>query len=384
MESISRDSLIAAALSSDRDLAAAATRSLFSDVIEPLADHFEPDDCEVYLNLFAPILSEVFPELKHDNLEDRYHRIRRVRPVSIEPRVVFVLSRVTLGADIAVTSIVLDAAKRRFPNAEICFVGPRKNAELFAGESRIRFRTIPYERGGTLRERLAIWQPLRDLAGVSDSVILDPDSRLTQLGLLPLGVESSYHLFESRSYGGDGTDSLVTLTRKWVAETLGVTDARGYICTGLDAAAFATTVSFGVGENPAKRVPDPFEREVLKHLPQPILIDKGAGGEEAERVERAAAAAGVNAELWEGSFAGFAAHILRSRMFAGYDSAGGHVAAACAVPMLSIFTGYPSDRLFQRWRPTGPGTTRVVDAKRLRPDEVLELAVRNIEELRKM
>jgi hypothetical protein len=28
---------------------------------------------------------------------------------------VFVLSRVTLGADVAVTSVLLDAAKRRFP-----------------------------------------------------------------------------------------------------------------------------------------------------------------------------------------------------------------------------------------------------------------------------
>lgn len=375
MESTSSDSLIREALSSDRTRALAATQLLFKDVVEPLADHFEPADCESYVRIFAPVLREVFPELVGENIEGRYHRIRRVRAAAIEPRVVFVLSRVTLGADVAVTSIVLDAAKRRFPQAEICFVGPRKNAELFADDSRIRSCTIPYARGGTLRERLSIWEPLRELTSTPDSLILDPDSRLTQLGLLPIGQDEHHHLFESRSFGGDSTDSLVTLTQKWVAATLGVPDARAYICSGLDAEEFATTVSFGVGENPDKRIADPFEVEVLKRLPQPILIDKGAGGEEAERVERAVAAAGVDASFWEGSFAGFAAHIARSRLYVGYDSAGGHVAAACGVPLVSIFTGYPCERMFQRWRPSGPGNIHVIDAKNLTIDGVVKLAV---------
>ena len=94
--------------------------------------------------------------------------------------------------------------------------------------------------------------------------------------------------------------------------------ARAYISTGLDAAEFATTVSFGVGENPAKRVADPFEEELLRRLPRPILIDKGAGGEEAERVERAVAkAGGEGIVMWDGSFAGFAAHIQRSQLLCG-------------------------------------------------------------------
>ena len=37
--------------------------------------------------------------------------------------------------------------------------------------------------------------------------------------------------------------------------------------------------------------------------------------------------------MWEGSFAGFAAHIQKSKFYVGYDSAGGHVAAACGVPL---------------------------------------------------
>ena len=37
----------------------------------------------------------------------------------------------------------------------------------------------------------------------------------------------------------------------------------------------------------------------------------------------------------------------------GYDSAGQHVAAACGVPLISIFAGFPVPRMFDRWRPKG-------------------------------
>jgi ADP-heptose:LPS heptosyltransferase len=137
---------------------------------------------------------------------------------------------------------------------------------------------------------------------------------------------------------------------------------QSYIRTGLDATAFATTVSFGVGENPAKRLDGDFETALLRQLPRPILIDKGAGGEEAERVERAVSGAGAGIVTWDGSFAGFAEHIARSRLYVGYDSAGGHVAAACGVPLVSIFAGFASERMLQRWRPTGPGKIAVIRA----------------------
>ena len=53
---------------------------------------------------------------------------RRVQPV-IPERVetVYVLSRVTLGADIKITSMILDAMKKRFPGARIVFVA---NSEI--------------------------------------------------------------------------------------------------------------------------------------------------------------------------------------------------------------------------------------------------------------
>jgi len=339
------------------------SRALFRIVVERLADLFEPRLCGVYADLFSEVIARRIPGLHAEHLLARYRRVRQTRKFDRDPaavRNVFVLSRVTLGADVAITSILLDAAKQRFPNAQIHFVGPQKAWELFAADPRLSHIAIAYGRGGTLDDRLSIWPALRETLCQPASIVIDPDSRLTQLGLLPICTEQDYYFFESRSYGGDTNEPLAGLSRRWASETFGVTDVRPYIRTGLDATEYATTVSFGVGENPDKRVPEPFEEALLSQLPRPILIDRGAGGEEARRVEHAVARAGTGIAMWDGSFAGFAAHIERSRLYVGYDSAGGHVAAACSIPLISIFTGFASERMYQRWRPTGPGPIHVV------------------------
>jgi hypothetical protein len=348
---------------------------LFRVVVEKLADLFEPALCRVYADLFTQVIARRIPGLHADHLAARYERVRRPRVFDRDPgsiQNIFVLSRVTLGADIAVTSTILDAVKRRFPDARIWFVGPKKSWELFAADPRLRHLGIAYGRGASIDDRLSIWPQLREAVSLPHSIVIDPDSRLTQLGLLPICPEEDYYLFESRAYGAESDEPLPALARRWASETLGVADARPYVATGLDAAEFATTVSFGVGENPSKRVSDPFEEEVLRRLPRPILIDKGAGGEEAERVERAVAkAGGAGIVMWDGSFAGFAAHIQRSRLYVGYDSAGGHVAAACCVPMISIFAGEVSERMFQRWRPTGAGQIQIVRPEQVNVRELL-------------
>jgi hypothetical protein len=294
----------------DALIAEAGNRALFGIVVERLGDLFEPRLCQAYADLFTEVIARRIPGLHGEHLAARYERIRQPRKLDREPASVFVLSRVTLGADVATTSILLDAAKNRFPKAQIFFVGPQKCWELFAADPRLRHLPIAYGRSGTLDDRLSIWPQLRDAVCQPNSIVIDPDSRLTQLGLLPICPEEDYYFFESRAYGGDGSESLSTLARRWAAETLGVEDTEPYINTGLDAAQYACTVSLGVGENPEKRVADPFEEELLKQLPRPILIDKGAGGEEAHRVERAVSRAGASGiAMWEGSFAGFAAHM---------------------------------------------------------------------------
>jgi hypothetical protein len=351
------------------------TRALFGILVEGLADRFEPALCDVYARLFSQAIASVIPASDPAELVARYRRVRTPRPVLQEPERVLILSRVTLGADVAVTSVVLAAAKLRFPQAEIVFAGPRKNFELFAADPRLTHAPVDYRRG-SLGERLAVWEDLKPLAAGPACLVLDPDSRLTQLGLLPIGEESRYHLFETRGYGGHGAAALPELAARWCHETLGVAGAVPYVAPGNPPAAIAApyiAVSLGVGENPAKRIADPFETELLALLyaRAPIVIDKGAGGEEAARVELAVSRSGARATFWEGSFAGFAHIIAGSRLYVGYDSAGQHVAAATGVPLITVFAGFPAPRMFQRWRPVGP-LASVIRADPPDPVEILD------------
>jgi ADP-heptose:LPS heptosyltransferase len=349
-------------------------QALFGTLVEGLADRFEPALCDVYAQLFAQALCHADAGLDPASLMARYERVRRPRTVTGRPQRVFVLSRVTLGADVAITSVLLAAAKRRFPKAEVIFVGPAKNQELFAGDPRIRHAPLEYRRG-SLADRLSAAAELRKLTGQPGSIVIDPDSRFTQLGLLPVCAEENYHFFESRAYGGSSDRSLPELTSEWARETFGIGDAKPHLSLARTAEKTPTVaVSLGVGENPAKRVPDPFEKELLTVLAGTCLtltIDKGAGGAEAERVERAIAASGVAASVWDGSFAGFAEIIAASRLYVGYDSAGQHVAAACGVPLISIFAGFPVPRMFARWRPSGDGC-HVIPVDRPDPHGILD------------
>src|SRR5205807_199439 len=164
---------------------------------------------DVYAELFAEVIARVILGLHARHVVGRYRRVRAPRKLDGDPSSVnkiFVLSRVSLGADIAVTSVVLDAAKKRFPSAEIYFAGLRKGWDLFAADSRINHLPVSYGRSGTLHERLAVWPALRDALSIPRSIVIDPDSRLTQLGLLPVCSEEDYYFFESRSYGGDSAD----------------------------------------------------------------------------------------------------------------------------------------------------------------------------------
>ena len=115
-----------------------------------------------------------------------------------------------------------------------------------------------------------------------------PDSRLTQLGLIPICDDSRYFFFESRAFGGELTASLPELTAEWLAEVFDVEGVEPYVAPPKEEKIAEITVSLGVGENANKRIDDEFEYEVLTALlrqNRPILLDRGAGGEEAARVD---------------------------------------------------------------------------------------------------
>ena len=64
---------------SDIFVAQAATRALFSIVIERLADLFDPHLCDVYAQLFSHVLARALPEYNTRDLLLRYRNVRRVR-----------------------------------------------------------------------------------------------------------------------------------------------------------------------------------------------------------------------------------------------------------------------------------------------------------------
>jgi ADP-heptose:LPS heptosyltransferase len=373
----SAEDLLARCLNGERPpldprLPAECSRELLRIFVEGLSDRFEPALCDIYADVF----SQAIPGHDPRELAARYRRVRRPRRCQADPDTVFVLSRVTIGADVAVTSVLLDAAKKRFPKAAIVLAGSSKVHELYAADPRITPLEVAYPRTGSLAERLADHPRLRAQLSQPRSIVIDPDSRLTQLGLLPVCEEENYYFFESRAYGGESDAPLSELTRRWAFETFGVEDARPYIAPSPVDEQPDVAISLGIGENPAKRIADPFEEQLLAELiarGRTIYIDKGAGGEETARVERAIAKANAGDRIrwWQGAFAPFAAAIARSRLYIGYDSAGQHVAAACGVPLITVFAGYPCDRMFHRWHPTGPARIDVIKVTNQTPGEVL-------------
>jgi ADP-heptose:LPS heptosyltransferase len=301
--------------------------------------------------------------------------------------------------------------KAIFPAAEIWLVANTKALQLFAGDPRIKLCAIEYPRGGGLIERLVSWQQTvatlqQHLGGFSPTeyVIIDPDSRLTQLGLLPLVAdERPYFFFESRRYKAVRVQKIGALTSHWLQYVFGHAQPLYPYCApsqGDIAAAqrlvdinkrhgprCIVSVNLGVGANPAKRLPDPFELRLLTRLladGATVILDKGGEPEEAARIEGlvatiqgegfrsvalddpayspegSSAPAGIQLLTWQGSIGRFAALIAASDIYVGYDSAGQHIAAALGIPTIDIFTGFTSPRMPERWAPYGRGSVEML------------------------
>ena len=337
--------------------------ALFRIVFEGLADRFEPKLCEDYVSIFSLILEQLRPAFRAPDLIARYQRVRRARICTLDPDRVVVLSRVTLGADIAITSVILDAAQQRFPKARIVFAGSPKASELFQESDRIEHVNIVYRRTGPILQRLEAVGLIRQQFADERTIIIDPDSRLTQLGLLPLIDESRYFFFESRAYGGSSRDNLTQLTKQWISETFDVSESFNRIYPPNENTrewGRYAAVSLGTADNLAKQLSPEFESALIRLLSDRfdnVIVDRGFGPEESARVDHAIA--GTNAQTWSGSFARFASVIGGSKLCVGYDSAGQHAAASLGIPLITLFKGFVNDRMFDRWQPSGPGPKRI-------------------------
>ena len=99
-------------------LAAMPASELFGSVIEPLSDAFEASLVPAYVDVFSRLMERAVPGLRAAELVERYGRLRVSRP-RLEPSRVVVLSRVTLGADVAITSTFLAGALARWPGVPV-------------------------------------------------------------------------------------------------------------------------------------------------------------------------------------------------------------------------------------------------------------------------
>jgi ADP-heptose:LPS heptosyltransferase len=354
------------ALSQNEAIAETATRAIFASLVERLADSFEPGAARLYNRVFAQIIqlcrsdsraATLDRELTGFGLLNEEDLLGRAEGLSRVPRIVasdlehslkrvIVLSRVTLGADVAITSVILERIKLLYPSAELVLVGGKKTSELFGGDRRLQFKHIDYRRGGTLIERLRTWIDLlssvRELTlrlGDGEFLVIDPDTRLTQLGLLPVtkigdrgqgtgdrgqgtanGVQSSesrvsgsetnggelpnYLFFPSREYGASTSLSLSELTSAWLDVIFGVSEPtlprvslkredievarRLTVKLRGDRSRRLVAINFGVGENPLKRVGGEFETSLIARLCEEdsaVILDKGLGAQEAARID---------------------------------------------------------------------------------------------------
>ncbi len=438
------------AISEDEAIARAGVIGLFPALVERLNDSFDPAACDRYDEVFTQVieffrrlpagrrLDEALRRFDLFNAADLLARKRRLSlPASFDSsqpiKKILLLSRVTIGADVAVTSVLLAGLRQHFPQAEFVLLGSAKLRELFGGDTRTRVHELSYERGGSMLARLHSW--LAIVEAVTDEacdcssdelLVIDPDSRLTQLGLLPVVADDrNYFFFESRRYRPDTDWPLARLTAHWCSEVFG-TSAQLYPQLALPHShkAFGQAVaqrlrhaghchlvslSFGVGGNQDKRINDKFELGLLQELlkDSALLLDKGGAPDERAQINRlieALRAQGVavweiNAEnatkilametlsasviTWDGSIGAFAGLIAASNQYIGYDSAGQHIAAALGVPTLTIFVNANAPRFRARWQPYGSTTSKVFQLL-LKPTEQDFLANTVLAEVRQL
>lgn len=416
-------SLGAEAFSTSRKRAEAATNAIFGEIVEPWADSFLPDACIQYVHFMSEVLyapgSSVSGKLaelgypKPESLRLRYRRLLEQPAAGLKfseddrerMQRVILLSRVTLGADIAVVGTILGCARIAFWNAELVLLGPRKNIRLLGGGSRrVKRVELSYTRGGSLKQRLAAWLRVRSrvealTAGLSPErwLVADPDSRLTQLGMLPVTSDDNYCFWESRSEAVDDPTPIGIYAGVWskFLWQLWSWNEAAYPWVDLDwrdsrkqdmmisrPKRPIAAVSFGFGGRESKRLGDRFEDEVLELLRTKgyrIILDCGAGEREEILVKRRVDAfkGSVRAlpdSSWppkhkradlmpfKGTLLGFGSWAHGADVFIGYDSAAAHMAAAVGVPVIDIFVGARSDLMRQRWTPTGIQEILVIPA----------------------
>ncbi len=146
--------------SKDTDLNGIAARALFGIIIESLCDDFEDLQTETYNRVMAQIISycrklrgakELDRYLREFQIYTRDDLLTRINKIRMDSKVlsrkrnvakILLLSRVTIGADVAVTGIIIQRLAQLFPSAELVLIGGRKLDEIYGGNSNIRLSHV--------------------------------------------------------------------------------------------------------------------------------------------------------------------------------------------------------------------------------------------------
>ncbi|UCH96440.1 MAG: glycosyltransferase family 9 protein [Candidatus Aminicenantes bacterium] len=338
------DIIIDAAVSHDAQKAQLGTHILFSYVVESLSDTFLLEDRKALEKTLAHLISrlrllaqakEFHQRLNQWDLNNEKDLLTRIKSIYRDKKFnpqslgtvkkVFIPSRVTLGADVLLNILVIEKMKKRFPDAEIVFLGSEKNGSILKGnQPMVRVHPLLYNRRGPLVNRFLNWLPviqaleeeIAELDQGEDYIIINTDSRLLQSGLLPIippAEEDKRYFSWKPAVCGEtwkGTSQAEDL-HQWLESTFG-REPQGetmypklhfpdqdrafankvYEILNPTTRPFVVSMSFGVGGNPEKRVRNGSEAVsqfelglILKLLADgvTIVLDKGFGSEEFEQ-----------------------------------------------------------------------------------------------------
>lgn len=415
----------------DAQLSSAASSALFEIIVEDLCDNYEDMPVEIYCRVMSQVIDYCrnapggqklderlsgFGISTFEQLADRanlVHSRKFACDTARKPEKIIMLSRVTIGADVALLSVMVQRFLEIFPDTEIVIIGSAKLEGVFGGNPRIRICRLSYARRGGLFDRFSSWHATLDIlerempaASEQNILLVDPDSRISQLGVLPFTHGDNYLFFNSRKSDLSLRNlCMAELANRWVDEVFAspgfchptiwmpaaVRAKARSIVESLRAAGCGRViaVNFGVGANPRKRLTDQFEAKLLASLLKSprtvVLLDRGFGDEELSRSER------LLASIREGgchaSSADFrdvrlgdvshgiigmqcdvgqvAALIAECDEFIGYDSACQHIAAAARTPTLTIFAGSNNMNFVRRWSACGDTRCKIVHVNTL-------------------
>lgn len=412
------DQLCGLALSQEEPVAKQAVCALYGTIVEGLCDDFSGNGVAVCNRVLLRIAEFLYESGKtgacatdlgigvsgwQQAFLKRHDQLIKAgrRPLRCPPERILVLSRVTIGADVMISSIVIRRLRQAFPEAEIVLVGPAHMEALLLFDNKVRNRLFPYERNCSLLERFAATCRLAELIqeecsefAPSSVLLVDPDSRLSQLGLIPLlSVERTRYFCSRMEMEDNDNASLVEITNGWLDQWLGEGQRACYPAIRLNPEArelardfmqsvgqngkAVLLVNLGVGRNDNKRIPPPFEEELLLALldnPELVVVlDSGyspAGLARAKNLMQSAISRGHGVEFSAEedlplckpaatsrligvrcSIGMIGALIAEADCFFGYDSCCQHLASAADVPGLIVFSGYRLERFQARWRP---------------------------------